>query len=164
MNIFYSISNNNFLAKSYGYLTIQGQIINKYDIIKNQPSIYINDDDDQVFYSLLLINISNSFLHWWIANIDPKNDYSEEWVPYYMNEYQTENIVSKGNNSNMYPIPKDKIDHFVFYLYKHNEILEKSNIINSFIFRKNFKLIKWVNTYNLKILSTKFFNRNYPHY
>jgi hypothetical protein len=156
MNIVYDICTSqenisvNKVCEASGYWTVDGQNLTNKEIVKNEPVVYINQkSNDKCFYTLFLVNISDSFLHWWISNIDPINDYSEEWVPYY---FDTSTSEEKNNNKHT------GINHFVFYLYSHTDIIEKDDIIGTFKFRKDFKLMNWVNKYGLKIRITKYFN------
>lgn len=156
MNIFYSIkdtqyifANNKILANSALFWTVNGQNLNNYEIIGNEPIFFIENNKKR-FYSLFLVNISNCFLHWWVSNIDIDNNYSEIWLYYYMEK----NVIKQND-----------INHFVFYLCYSDDIMEKSNDINSYDFRVKFKktlgLLKmknWLNKYNLKIIKIKYFN------
>jgi hypothetical protein len=139
MNVIYESNLDNNYNDFKGYCSIKSQLIKNINIIKNEPSIYI-DDKKNNFYSVILIDLDSSFLHWWISNYNLKENYFETWV----------NYLTPFDNNN-------ETHRYIFYLFSQDYFIHKPEYINPYKFRVNFNVKENIEKLNLKLKDTKYF-------
>ena len=129
----------NFIISNSGQLLNLNTIWNK-SILQHQPTIDLKNFDNDVYYTLIMIDIdaprptnnsSSPFLHWIISNLNNQNKENLVICPYFPPS----------------PPYKNEPHRYEFRLYK-----QKGKIINAhnLHYMANFDIDKFVSMYNLQ--------------
>ena len=139
MNIIYENTINTQYIQASTYFVVNNQFVKDKNIIQNEP-IFSFKHQFKKHFSIMLIDLQTSFLHWWVSNIDLENEYKEIWINYF-SPFLDEHT-------------------YVFYIFYQPFFIDKPEYINPFKFRDKFKVKEYCAKFNLKLINTKYFILN----